>query len=321
MEVRINLATASLKDAEHAIFIIGAYHGMTNLPGIGDRRFTAVELKGMITPDHTHSISDPSASHAHYATGPGSTQTDPAHTHNLNDPGVSHGAALDPAAVFGGNVATGPVGVPASPAAGQFVPPAAGPAVGDVGNVAATAAGPVGTSPTPTPAPAPGASVPPVGVELDAAGLPWDPRIHASGEGGAKPKNADGKWRKKRGLNDAAFVGTVEAELRATLAAGAPAAQAQPPVPPNPVHPNVQEGALTHAAPPQPPAMPQAAPTTFEQLMPRITSAVLGQTLPQGALLQAVTAYQLPNIPSLAQRPDLVPTIWAYLQSLYPALV
>jgi hypothetical protein len=148
---------------------------------------------------------------------------------------------------------------------------------------------------------------------VDATGLPWDARIHASGEGGTKPKNADGKWRKKRGLNDAALVARVEQELRATMAAGQPVAQVQPQAA-APQQPPAQ------VQPPAPAAGPQPAPATFEQLMPRITAATLAGTLPQGALLQAVTAYALPNIPALSSRPDLVPSVWTYLQSMYPAL-
>jgi hypothetical protein len=45
--------------------------------------------------------------------------------------------------------------------------------------------------------------------EHDAVGLPWDERIHA----GSKVLNADGTWRKRRGVDDKT-VAAVEAELR-----------------------------------------------------------------------------------------------------------
>lgn len=56
---------------------------------------------------------------------------------------------------------------------------------------------------------------------VDSNGLPWDERIHAS----TKNTNADGSWKKRRGV-DAATVAQVEAELRG--ASGAPAAVSAP---------------------------------------------------------------------------------------------
>lgn len=47
--------------------------------------------------------------------------------------------------------------------------------------------------------------------EFDSEGLPWDMRIHADTKG----KNADGSWRRRRGVTDKTFVGMVENELRA----------------------------------------------------------------------------------------------------------
>lgn len=44
---------------------------------------------------------------------------------------------------------------------------------------------------------------------VDSAGLPWDERIHSSN----KALNADGTWRKRRGVTDET-VAAVEAELR-----------------------------------------------------------------------------------------------------------
>lgn len=63
---------------------------------------------------------------------------------------------------------------------------------------------------------------------LDADGLPWDSRIHSSN----KEKKTDGTWRKRRGMNDAALIAQVEAELRAkapSVPAAAPTAKAVPP--------------------------------------------------------------------------------------------
>ncbi len=321
VQISINLATASLKDAEHAIFVIGAYFGMTDLPNVGDTVVNGPASGAVVLPRGNVAGLVPQDEFGHtYAATNAQPAENPAATFGAVPPILPPGDAApldtrDPAQVFAGNAATGPATLPGTPTAGPSAPGAAGPVAGDVGNVAGTVAGPVGSASAGTTAPAPSPSV--AGVELDKNGLPWDNRIHASGEGGKKPKNADGSWRKKRGLNDAALIARVEQELRATMAAGTPTAQ-PPAVAPPPPMPQPPVMTQPPAAPVPPAAV--ADPTTFEQLMPRITAAVMAATLPQTALLQAVTAYQLPNIPALASRPDLVPTVWAYLRSMYPAL-
>lgn len=63
-----------------------------------------------------------------------------------------------------------------------------------------------------------GTSAPSVNTaETDASGLPWDERIHAS----TKTKNADGKWKKRKGVQQPT-VEQVEAELRARTASAQP---------------------------------------------------------------------------------------------------
>ena len=97
--------------------------------------------------------------------------------------------------------------------------------------VAATAAPAVTVTPTPVPPAAPAVTVTPTPVppaapavtvtptpsietgarpDVDAAGYPWDPRIHA--QGGAK--TADGKWRRRRNTQDT-LVNQVETDMRA----------------------------------------------------------------------------------------------------------
>lgn len=103
---------------------------------------------------------------------------------------------------------------PTAPAAGTVSVPPAPP----------VPAPPVAAVPPAPPVPsAPASTVNPVpGVEADSTGLPWDERIHS----GTKATNADGSWRKRRGLNDEALIKAVEAELRAGKVA--PAASAAP---------------------------------------------------------------------------------------------
>lgn len=333
MEIRLDLRTATLKDAEHAIFLIGAYFGLTqarvadvrvSVPG---QDVSTGAAPGPIAYDveAVHHIGAPVQAEP-VAHGYVEQDTSPAAAF-APPPIVPQGVgetpmAADPVAVFTAAPVAPTVAAPGmptpSPATGApSVPPVAGPDAGNSGNVVGVAAGNVGSpSAVMTPPVVSSSPATPAGVELDADGLPWDGRIHASGEGGGKPKNADGRWRKKRGLNDGALVAQVQAELRATLAAGQPVTPppvaAVAPTPPASPAPVVQ---------PQAPAEPAAVPQTFEQLMPRVTAAMMAGTLPQGALVQAVQAYGVPTVPGLANRPDLVPTVWAYLRSMYPALV
>jgi len=90
---------------------------------------------------------------------------------------------------------------------------------------------------------------------LDAAGFPWDERIHA----GTKNTKGDGTWKRKKSVDDA-LVASVEAEYRARgftdprLAGAAPA----PVIPPMPVPtPAMQPPPVaTPAVPMMPPVVP-----------------------------------------------------------------
>jgi len=188
---------------------------------------------------------------------------------------------------------------------------------------------------TPAPMPVPGAtalSAPAAptshasDVELDSKGLPWDERIHAS----TKTKVADGTWKAKRGINDPALVARVEAELRARVAAPAPAAEQAPAMDAAavfggavaPAH--LPPAAIVPPAAPSLPAAPAAPsvaadPTTFEQLMSAISPLVVAGKLPPTATNQAATANGLANIVALQTQPAFVPLVWATIKQMYPA--
>lgn len=92
--------------------------------------------------------------------------------------------------------------------------------------------------------------------ELDAAGLPWDARIHSE----SRARIADNTWRRKRGV-DQTVVDSVTAELRAAYPAptGQPAPASTPPVAETPAAepPTIPPaGALGYVPPPPPPAPP-----------------------------------------------------------------
>lgn len=166
---------------------------------------------------------------------------------------------------------------------------------------AATTAEPAATADTPAPAPS---ATETGSVETDAAGLPWDYRIHAS----TKTKTADGKWKKKRSVADADRA-KVEAELHQAMSIPAPtdapadAAPAPAPAPePEP-----------ETAPPPPPAAEQGtpAPTDFMGLVGEIGRIGANQE----DINQACAACNppVPSFQALASRPDLIPAFWEQL--------
>lgn len=108
---------------------------------------------------------------------------------------------------------------------------------------------------------------------VDAAGLPWDARIHSE----SKATVADGTWRKRRGV-DPELVKQVEAELRGEV----PAAAATPevtepsasiPVPPAPA-----------VIPPPPAPIPEAPPAPTPEAAPARSLADLSAAVAQGKL-------------------------------------
>lgn len=187
-------------------------------------------------------------------------------------------------------VAAAPVPTAPEVAAAFALPPPPAPVVQDTG---------IPTAPP----------VQPAGIDVDAKGLPWDGRIHAS----TRAKIADGTWRMKRGVDDT-VVNDVTAELRQTMGLGVPPASVV--VPPVPF--------VAPAVPPAPPASiilppvpagaaPSVSPNdntaTFPKLMQKITAAFAAKTLDQSAIQAAVQSAGLPSLPMLASRPDLVPVV------------
>lgn len=167
--------------------------------------------------------------------------------------------------------------------------------------------------------------------DVDATGLPWDKRIHSS----SKAKNADGSWRKLRGLNDGALVARVEAELRARTAAGAEPAQSTVAVPTPPPAgaapvPSPSE-AVQHAAqvfagtvpaaviPPPPgttvappvPAAPDVA--TPEGLMEWVTPRMMDGRLTFDTVAAALQANGVESLAALKTNPAAVPGVYAAL--------
>jgi len=198
------------------------------------------------------------------------------------------------------------------------VPAAEAPAPAQAAVTEAPAPAPV--APPVAEAPTPASAQPPVteepaaeptgtnGVELDAEGLPWDARIHAS----TKTKKADGCWKAKRGVS-AELVQQVTAELRQLMALPAPAPATEAPAPATEAPtPATEAPAPTPVAPPAPQApTAEPAPADFMSLVGAIGRMGVTQDQIQAAL-QASCPGQ--HFQALAARPDLIPGFWAALQ-------
>lgn len=193
------------------------------------------------------------------------------------------------------------------------------------GDGTAPPAPPVGFDNGPTVAPV---ASPSSGVELDADGLPWDARIH-SGPADKRPKNADGRWRRGRGVNDET-VATVTAELRQIM--GAPAPTPTPAAAPTPAPepalaspPPAPVVAAPTPAPAAPPPTPGAVVTesgpavaataveTFADLMKKVTRMQTAGLVTVETTSQIAASLGLTGLRDLMNRPDLVPSFDALL--------
>jgi len=192
----------------------------------------------------------------------------------------------------------------------------------------------------------------PLASELDAAGLPWDERIHSENHA----KVADGTWRKRRNV-DPKLYEAVSAELRARVhpqgngAAVAAASEPGPwPFPPPasepeapPAPPVMQPGMFAPAAPPAlppgypiPPAEQAQAPAapplpvmqpgmfappytemTYAQLVGQITKGINEQRITVEGVNNLLGQYGIVGPAALAARPDLFHLISGQLSTVY----
>jgi len=126
-------------------------------------------------------------------------------------------------------------------------------------------------------------------VELDAEGLPWDKRIHAS----SKAKVKDGTWRTKRGA-DENEVRTIKDELRTRLAQAAnPPSTPAPPI--NESTPVVETPVVGVD-----PAVPGTDKTVGHVVQPTVTPQA-PVVDPNAADIQSAPAIEMPTQPSTSQ--------------------
>jgi hypothetical protein len=152
-------------------------------------------------------------------------------------------------------------------------------------------------------------AVAPTGVTLDTAGLPWDARIHT----GSRAMNADGSWRRKRGV-DEATIATVEGELKALMSVPVEPASNVLPFTPAPPPPPAEPVAVAVPAPPPPP------PTDpFIGLIERISSLVGAKAITMEQAQAAIVTAGGVSLPLMVSRPDLIPQVLSAINALVTA--
>lgn len=168
--------------------------------------------------------------------------------------------------------------------------------------------------------------------ETDSNGLTWDERIHA----GTKTKNADGRWKKRKGVDDATIT-AVEAELRAAAGnAAAPVVSGAPPASPAPVAIPAPATAPVEApapvtapapapAPAAPPTAPAPAPSTtldFGGLMQIVSNGMIMQPPQIDDALIAWLAAQVSvtSLPEIAADPAKIATVYGLIKQHRPAM-
>lgn len=297
MEIRFNTDTLTVREATGLLALL-----TTACPDVLNAAAETLGARGLLEMPEGVAVSGPSA---------GAQLADAAAAFGAGEPGP---APADPAAAFAAPAAPMPATMPAEAGA-----PFADGATAPDGSTATPTLAPAAAPASPSSPTTSGGS-----VELDAAGLPWDARIHAKAEkgpGGTKNKS-DGKWRAKRGVS-ADEVAKVTAELRAQYpepaAAPAPAAAAPAPPPPPPAD-------VAPAAPPPPPPPAAAAPAAsegaapspaqeFARVMRRVTEAQTAGKLDANTVAGIVTASGLAKLPDLIANPALIPTFEALLDT------
>lgn len=186
-----------------------------------------------------------------------------------------------PAAVFGPQSAAG---APFIAGAGALpIAPEVTPETTSIPTPPTAPVPPVPTAPA-TVAPTVSAAAPVTpasGVELDVRGLPWDARIHSKN----RTKLANGEWKLARGVPPER-VAVVEQELKSVMQTATP------------------EGAE---------ALPVV---TFPDLMKFVAENVNAGRITQAQVMDSVASVGVSSLPSLIQRPDLIPTVKKHLDGL-----
>lgn len=149
--------------------------------------------------------------------------------------------------------------------------------------------------------------------ERDAAGIPWDERIHAS----TKTKTANGQWTRRRNTPDDTYA-AVMAELKAANTTRTMEAAAGIIPPPPSIVPAPPTASPAPSPAPAAPAASSTAPagsTSFPEIMKKVTGyQAAGKIDPAGiANLLASIGANPPSIVALNTNKDLIPAFEALL--------
>ncbi len=222
---------------------------------------------------------------------------------------------------------------PAPRAPDAPLPPASAAAVFDASNTPNAAGAATGSPPpnsgqavastavAPPPAP-PNTGAPAL---LDAAGMPWDARIHAS----TRTTTQKGIWKAKKGT-DPATIAQVTAEIMQRSAASAPAPftplNVAPPVSmpptgvpalPPPSVPGAATASPSNLAPPPPPPGASAPVTDFVSLSRYVTNRTTTlRNLAPAQVIAACEKYGLQGLGMVHSSPHLIPQIHADLEAI-----
>ena len=125
--------------------------------------------------------------------------------------------------------------------------------------------------------------------ELDVNGLPWDKRIHS----GKPTKNADGSWKKRRGVDDETFekvVAELKGEVAETPDQSQVGFQSQQPAQPDQSQVGFQSQQTEESAPP-------ATNLTWPQVLQRMSAAGATQeTIATGMATVGMAGRPLPEL-------------------------
>ncbi len=196
--------------------------------------------------------------------------------------------------------------------------------IDDAGNVTAvTTTVELPAAPPPPPA-VPAPPGPAVAAELDAAGLPWDGRIHASN----RAKTIKGEWKYKRGV-DKNLVAACEAQNKpgnapstatvpATVVSALAASVSTPPPPSAVAPPPAAPSAVTSSAVPSTGVAPTAI--DFRGLMVKIqTASAAGKLTPaQVNAALAGVGLQPQDMAQLINNAPLIASVNAAIDSCLP---
>ena len=122
--------------------------------------------------------------------------------------------------------------------------------------------------------------------------IPWDARIHS----GAKTKNNDGSWKKKKGVSKD-IISVVESELVSLMAVPAPQQTSQPP-----------------ALPAAPQQTNGTGPTNYAELLTQVSALIQSGKITIEKVNEQVIANDVQSLQHLAMRPDLIPNVWQSIQ-------